>query len=86
MDTRIVELSKDARIRKEGDSYILINIATQGLHFISCTAYDFILRVNGIQNVSEIISEMWPNISSNDASVISNFVDKMIERRILIVK
>lgn len=85
MDNRIVALSNDTRIRHEGESYILINIATQGLHFISPIAFEFIEQLDGVRTVDGIVSALWPQLSPADYSVISAFVDKLLERRILVM-
>ena len=82
----IYKLSKDVRIRKEGDQYILINIATQGLHFISETAYSIVEKIDGQKSIDKIIDELF---SSSDCekerdSVIHDFIDKLVERKLLI--
>lgn len=76
-------LTTDTRIRKEQEKYILINIATQGLHFISPTAYTLVSRMDGKLTVGEIISAEFPDASKDDEGAIYDFVNKLEERRLI---
>lgn len=80
---KIFKLGPDARIRQENNKYLLVNIATQGLHFISNTAYQLIEKLDGKRTVNSIINELWPSINEVQKGAIYNFVEKIVERRIL---
>ena len=61
MDTReqTYILDEDTRIRQEGDRYLLVNISTQGLHFISPTAYKLVTRLDGKSTVGQVVQDLY---------------------------
>lgn len=84
MDTNtVLAIGKDIRFRKEGDLYILINISTQGLHFVSKTAYDFVSAFNGAKSVNQVIEERFDNISEEQRTVVLKFIEDLVERKVL---
>ena len=76
-------LTSDTRVRQEGEKFILVNIATQGLHFISPMAQRVVSRMDGKTSLEEIISSEFPDINADDENVICNFVGKLVKRRLI---
>ena len=83
MKKDVYTLTSDTRVRQEGEKFILINIATQGLHFISPMAQRVVSRMDGKTSLEEIISSEFPDISADDKNVIYAFVVKLEERRLI---
>lgn len=85
-DNDKLKVNGNVVVRKEGDKYMLINIATQGLHFISPIAYFVVENINEESTVSEITSKFKEKFSVNDNQIkdqITTFIEGLIGRNLV---
>jgi hypothetical protein len=82
--SRVYRMGPDTRIRKEADRYLLVNMATQGLHFITAPGYAVISSLDGQKTAAEIVTALWPQISEESQVAIYQLLEKLAERKILI--
>ena len=80
-----LKLSSNARIRKEGDRYLIVNLATQGLHFISPKAYPLVAALDGAKTVRQVVEAVFGADSGAKLGSASNFLSELIKRRVLTI-
>ncbi|GEM_PF-6759618 len=85
----VLKINDNAIVRREKDKYMVINIATQGLHFISPIAYSVVESINGESNLEEIISKFVEtyNVNKDEArNNIVKFIEDLIDRKLIVIK
>ncbi|MFW9972531.1 MAG: hypothetical protein ACFFDF_20260 [Candidatus Odinarchaeota archaeon] len=86
---KIFYISKNVKIREENGKYMIVNIVTQGLHFISPLAFQFINNFNGIISLNDIYNSFMKNklTKKNNLEykrIFDKFVGKMVKRGVLV--
>ena len=82
-EKKIYKLSSDARIRKEGQRFLLVNIATQGLHFVSPIAYSLVEKLDGQEKIINVINSLWPTATEDEKQTMYSFLNKLVDRNVL---
>jgi len=81
--SQVYELDSNVRVRKEGKRFLFVNMATQGLHFITPTAYSLVSRLDRKMPILDIVHELWPKSTEREETAILQFLDALVERKIL---
>jgi hypothetical protein len=81
--SQVYELNGDVRVRKEGTRFLCVNMATQGLHFITPTAYSLVSRLDGKVPALDIAHDLWPKSTEREKKAILQFLDALVERKIV---
>ena len=79
----IYKLNKNCSIREENDKYLLVNLVTQGLHFITKEAYLIVEKLDGNTPIEKIINQVYSDIDKNKKDIIDNFLKKLKERKLI---
>nr|VFK71161.1 MAG: hypothetical protein BECKUNK1418H_GA0071006_10535 [Candidatus Kentron sp. UNK] len=79
-----LQLSEDARVRKEGERFLIVNLATQGLHFISPMAYQLVAVLDGTRTVMEAIRVVYPDHGPELEVYTRSFIEGLVQRKLLV--